>query len=673
MKTKFRLIALLLSAVIFLGFIGCDIPINDQFNVHVSLENKEDEENPASTYSITIDGDLKKGTVTASKTDGIKENELVTLTITPEEGYRVATLTVKNDKEEVLVVNNHTFTMPAGDVKVSVVFEDAFFNGGKCTVNFNTDGGSEVESQSVIIGHTVVKPYPPTKKGFTFSGWYNGNTIFDFESEITSDITLTAKWTSANCITVTVLPNSKINVKSEETKTGLILTADEGYTDYNWNFDGKPASQIPDIEVNGNILKIYKKDTVITAGVAYQVSLNAIKDNILYGTELSVKRNFHKVGFNPNAGSWFIDPLPDVYIPDGNPVIIPGVPALRQTKTEKYIFDGWYTTTMYTEKIDLNAPITKDTTFYAKWKIIKLYNVEIDNSYVHGTVSVDKASEIEEGEIVTLTVIPDKYAGPATVTVKSDFGEVQVENNSFKMPPSDVTVNVNFSWSYIGMKAPLEEKEVCDIVFTDGSATTYKRKMKLSDEQIASAIAVIFYKGNELNNDGDTTTVRTIGVGLKGADKIAVTNGNAANVNITTIQSDVKNGSFNIERISAFLRNNDIPDDTDDPLKYPAFYFSKEYTKNFKRIIGTEFEDGWFFPSYAEMDQYLKKNHYGYAGTVSGFEIGFAETVLHGQGLFNCDTYWTSTQHETAAKEFITTYERNVKSHGYYVLAFRDF
>lgn len=49
-------------------------------------------------------------------------------------------------------------------------------------------------------GKTATKPTDPTKAAtaeftYTFAGWYNGETEFDFTTPITADISLTAKFT----------------------------------------------------------------------------------------------------------------------------------------------------------------------------------------------------------------------------------------------------------------------------------------------------------------------------------------------------------------------------------------------------------------------------------------------------------------------------------------------
>ena len=62
------------------------------------------------------------------------------------------------------------------------------------TVTFNSNGGSEVRSKRVGENGMVMRPTDPTKEGYTFIGWYLNDEEFDFNTEITSDLTLTARW-----------------------------------------------------------------------------------------------------------------------------------------------------------------------------------------------------------------------------------------------------------------------------------------------------------------------------------------------------------------------------------------------------------------------------------------------------------------------------------------------
>jgi len=67
------------------------------------------------------------------------------------------------------------------------------------TVTFNSQGGSDVESQTVEHGETAEQPINPRRRNHTFEGWYidtRFTTAWDFATDVvTSDTTLFAKWT----------------------------------------------------------------------------------------------------------------------------------------------------------------------------------------------------------------------------------------------------------------------------------------------------------------------------------------------------------------------------------------------------------------------------------------------------------------------------------------------
>ena len=63
------------------------------------------------------------------------------------------------------------------------------------TVTFASEGGTAVDSQTVLRGQKVAKPTDdPTKSGHTFTGWYLGDKKYNFDTPVTAPLTLTAKW-----------------------------------------------------------------------------------------------------------------------------------------------------------------------------------------------------------------------------------------------------------------------------------------------------------------------------------------------------------------------------------------------------------------------------------------------------------------------------------------------
>lgn len=78
----------------------------------------------------------------------------------------------------------------------------------KVTVNFDSNQGTAVDSQLVAVGDKVVKPADPTKKGYTFSGWFTDEDCtkaYDFDAAVDGtdpEFTLYAGWKAAAPSTV---------------------------------------------------------------------------------------------------------------------------------------------------------------------------------------------------------------------------------------------------------------------------------------------------------------------------------------------------------------------------------------------------------------------------------------------------------------------------------------
>ena len=123
-----------------------------------------------------------------------------------------------------------------GVIKGGTFYGDVGENGGtiddsaKVAVTFNTDGGTSVVEEKVLRGQKVSKPAAPTKSGYTFVGWYLGDTLYNFDTPVTAPLTLTAKWEK--------VPSSSgyyyyptTDTKTDDTK-GSPKTADPGVALY---------------------------------------------------------------------------------------------------------------------------------------------------------------------------------------------------------------------------------------------------------------------------------------------------------------------------------------------------------------------------------------------------------------------------------------------------------
>ena len=84
---------------------------------------------------------------------------------------------------------------PTGSGGTTQPNNDPNANKKSYTVTFDSDGGSSVASQSVVIGKYVTEPSTPIKHGYVFLGWYYGSDKWNFSTPVTGNMTLKAKWT----------------------------------------------------------------------------------------------------------------------------------------------------------------------------------------------------------------------------------------------------------------------------------------------------------------------------------------------------------------------------------------------------------------------------------------------------------------------------------------------
>ena len=86
--------------------------------------------------------------------------------------------------------------MPSAMVAAEGTVIAVYYTRNTYTVSFDANGGSYVSSIfDVKHGAKVAAPAEPTRAGYTFAGWLNGETAFDFiNTPVTGNLTLTAKW-----------------------------------------------------------------------------------------------------------------------------------------------------------------------------------------------------------------------------------------------------------------------------------------------------------------------------------------------------------------------------------------------------------------------------------------------------------------------------------------------
>ncbi|MDY4186865.1 MAG: InlB B-repeat-containing protein [Candidatus Borkfalkiaceae bacterium] len=101
-------------------------------------------------------------------------------------------------------------------------------------VTFNSNGGSEVASQTVDYNATATEPSAPTRAGYTFAGWKLGGEDYDFDTPVTTDIALDAVWTATTYYATFKADGETVDAVAYTVETESItepaVPTKEGYT-----------------------------------------------------------------------------------------------------------------------------------------------------------------------------------------------------------------------------------------------------------------------------------------------------------------------------------------------------------------------------------------------------------------------------------------------------------
>ncbi len=95
---------------------------------------------PTKWYAVEVKTDLEGGSVTANSLKA-KEGDEITLTITPDTGYELAKIEVKNADNQTITLDGDKFTMPASAVTVTAIFKKTDY-----TITINPSENGEVSA-----------------------------------------------------------------------------------------------------------------------------------------------------------------------------------------------------------------------------------------------------------------------------------------------------------------------------------------------------------------------------------------------------------------------------------------------------------------------------------------------------------------------------------------------
>ena len=317
---------------------------------------------------------------------------------------------VYDDGAEITVEN---------DTDLYAVWGDAY------TVRFvNGESTSTVDvAKNTAIGAAKM-PKDPTKKGYTFWGWFNGGEKLTAETTITGDVTYTAKWTP---ITYTIELNAGGGVGEKVTLNAAydqeIALPKNTFTRDGYDFNGWGTS---DSAAYGSI-----EDGAVVKNLTDKADATYNLYAAWKGKAVKVTLDFNYEGAEPieRTGS-----VGSNYNYDNGKFS-----SIETQKRTGYLFDGWFDAVEGGKQISTYYKFTADDakngkTLYAHWT--KGITVHFDGNGYKSTIA-DKT--VKPDEIFSKLPYLSSYSYPANKTldgwyIKNDdgsFGDAVTEDTKF--------------------------------------------------------------------------------------------------------------------------------------------------------------------------------------------------------------------------------------------------
>ena len=165
-------------------------------------------------------------------------------------------------------------------------------NSSIITVIFDSNGGSEVDSQTTTDGY-LIEPTDPTKDGFIFAGWYEDEALtneFLFDSEtVKGDTTLYAKWDEKTKLVVTFESNGGSSVSSQQVREGGFVVEPTEPTKSGYKFGGWYSDSSLTNKWDFKTNTVNKETTLYAKWDTYTVE-ELIEEAAKYSSEASKER-----------------------------------------------------------------------------------------------------------------------------------------------------------------------------------------------------------------------------------------------------------------------------------------------------------------------------------------------------------------------------------------------
>ncbi|MGM9971511.1 MAG: InlB B-repeat-containing protein, partial [Anaeroplasmataceae bacterium] len=285
----------------------------------------------------------------------------------------------------------------------------------KFTVSFY-DEGNIISTQLIESGKNAIKPETPVKNGYVFDNWYSESTletIFDFNTSITKDTNIYAKW-NVSGFTVTYVINGHGQAQDSLTNVTSLPTT------------------LPELSEVGYEFKGWYTDEALTTEAVAGATITT-------NTTLYAKWNIntYTISFNTNGGS----AVADQRVNYNEAASAPTSP----TKTG-YRFVGWYSDSSLNTAYDFSDSVTSSITLYAKWEEITYSVTYVINGHGQAQESLSNVTSLPT-TLPELSEVGYEFKGWYTdeaLTIEAVAGATITTNTTLYAKWEEITYSVTY-------------------------------------------------------------------------------------------------------------------------------------------------------------------------------------------------------------------------------------